>query len=146
MPREKRADTAVVITATGHLMEEVGRQVRAARQQRHLTQQALSRLVGVSRVTISKIENGHHKKVNPHYLEAIAGVLKLKSPFVTINQPPPPIVDSLPGAKPAREVSQIIERLYRLPLADQQRVSRLVEFVLIWYEGEADRVAVKGGQ
>lgn len=39
-------------------MEVLGRMIKSARQERHLTQEALGKLVGVQKAQISKLENG----------------------------------------------------------------------------------------
>lgn len=41
-------------------MEVLGRMIKSARQERHLTQEALGKLIGVQKAQISKLENGNN--------------------------------------------------------------------------------------
>ena len=56
------------------LPDEVGRQVRIARQSVELTQHELGQKVGLSRVSINQIENGKRKQLKVKVLKDIAFV------------------------------------------------------------------------
>jgi len=138
MPRGRRVTQFMPAVAEGHLISEIGQRVRAAREQQHLTQQDLSNLVGMSRVIISKIENGHHKSVNPHRIAAIAGALSLpERSFLALSLLPIRTVKEIgTTGDTSGEVKRVIERLHNLPTAQQQRISQLMELVLLLCESE----------
>ncbi len=67
---------------------EIGKKIRLLRKERGYTQEELAKMVGISRATLSKIENSSFSKVSAVVLENILSSLgygldiKPKNPFV----------------------------------------------------------------
>lgn len=59
-------------------MQNLGANIRAARKQRKLTQTDLSEMVGMSRATLSGIENGTVSEVGIRKVMALCSVLGLE--------------------------------------------------------------------
>jgi HTH-type transcriptional regulator / antitoxin HipB len=73
-------------------LHEIGQTIYTARKQRKLSQQGLAQLLGMSRATISGIENGTVPEIGIRKILAICSVLRLellaqtKSPRPTLQQ------------------------------------------------------------
>ena len=67
---------------------EIGKKIKTLRKERGFTQEELASMVGISRATLSKIENSSFNKVSAVVLENILSSLgygldiKPKNPFV----------------------------------------------------------------
>jgi len=67
---------------------EIGKKIKILRKERGFTQEELANMVGISRATLSKIENSSFNKVSAVVLENILSSLgygldiKPKNPFV----------------------------------------------------------------
>ena len=67
---------------------EIGKKIKILRKERGVTQEELANMVGISRATLSKIENSSFNKVSAVVLENILSSLgygldiKPKNPFV----------------------------------------------------------------
>jgi len=67
---------------------ELGKKIKTLRKERGITQQELAKKVGISRTTLSHIENGYFYKISVVTLEKLLSVLgytleiKPKNPFV----------------------------------------------------------------
>ena len=67
---------------------EIGKKIKTLRKERGFTQEELANMVGISRATLSKIENSSFNKVSAVVLENILSSLgygldiKPKNPFV----------------------------------------------------------------
>ena len=59
-------------------LPEIGQKLREARKAQHLSQGELAGLLGMSRATISAIENGTVGEIGVRKLMALAGVLDLE--------------------------------------------------------------------
>lgn len=59
-------------------MQSIGRALRTARKQRNLTQADLSRMIGMSRATLSSIENGTVNEVGIRKILALCSILGLE--------------------------------------------------------------------
>jgi DNA-binding XRE family transcriptional regulator len=62
-------------------MEVIGRMIKAARKQRHLTQEELGKLIGVRKAQISKIENS----TNSATIETVIKVFKALNAEIHFN-------------------------------------------------------------
>ena len=69
-------------------LEEIGTHIRQRRKERGYTQEELARLIGISRATLSKMENGIFAKVSATVLSNVLSTLgyeltvEAKNPFV----------------------------------------------------------------
>ncbi|MEZ5476404.1 MAG: helix-turn-helix domain-containing protein [Thiolinea sp.] len=59
-------------------LHELGQTIRQARKQQHMTQATLSELLGMSRATISALENGTVNEVGIRKVMAICSLLGLE--------------------------------------------------------------------
>lgn len=75
-------------------MQELGQAMRAARKQRKLTQRQLSEQLGMSRATISAIENGTVNEVGIRKVLAICSLLGLEM-LIQSHQPRRPTLHTL---------------------------------------------------
>jgi len=64
---------------------EVGSKIRDLRKEKSLTQEQLSKLCGISRVTLGKIERGEVTSVSVHVLDLILANLGYEIDFKSIN-------------------------------------------------------------
>lgn len=117
------------------LIPLIGRRVRAEREAAGLTQQDLARRAGITRVTLSEIENGHREQIKPAVIEAIARVVDRPVRVFFMNDPLVTDIGTLlQQYNLAPKIGMVLLRLVQLPLADQHRVGGLLEQALIWYE------------
>ena len=102
------------------LQKEIGKRIRSRREYLHLSQEALSELAGVSRVTISNWERGE-RSINAAELPALAEALKVPlAYFYGEEEIEGPLISSYySGLSPARRATadEIIRALW---LEDQQ--------------------------
>ncbi len=64
---------------------EIGSTIRDLRKEKSLTQEQLSKLCGISRVTLGKIERGEVTSVSVHILDLILANLGYEISFKSIN-------------------------------------------------------------
>ena len=64
---------------------EIGSTIRDLRKEKSLTQEKLSKLCGISRVTLGKIERGEVTSVSVHILDLILANLGYEISFQSIN-------------------------------------------------------------
>jgi len=64
---------------------EIGSNIRDLRKAKSLTQEQLSKLCGISRVTLGKIERGEVTSVSVHILDLILANLGYEISFKSIN-------------------------------------------------------------
>ena len=64
---------------------EIGSTIRDLRKEKSLTQEKLSKLCGISRVTLGKIERGEVTSVSVHILDLILANLGYEISFKSIN-------------------------------------------------------------
>lgn len=64
---------------------EIGSKIRDLRKEKSLTQEKLSKLCGISRVTLGKIERGEVTSVSVHILDLILANLGYEISFKSIN-------------------------------------------------------------
>ncbi len=69
-------------------LSELGDRIKKLRKERNITQQELAKRSGISRTTLSRIENGYFAKISVVTLEKILSLLgmsldiKPKNPFI----------------------------------------------------------------
>jgi transcriptional regulator with XRE-family HTH domain len=64
---------------------DIGSKIRDLRKEKSLTQEQLSKLCGISRVTFGKIERGEVTSVSIHVLDLILANLGYEIEFKSIN-------------------------------------------------------------
>jgi len=107
----------------------VGFYIKRAREEVGLTQQELSLRTGLSRVTISHLENGLRKQVKPELIKRISVVLGKKSDyFFGIEEETGNIcLSDLPNS-----LSDAIGAIMDLPKAEQEKIGNILKQMLIW--------------
>lgn len=73
----------------GHSMQELGQTIRASRKEKQMTQAELSELLGMSRATLSALENGTVREVGIRKVMAVCSVLGLELVAQPIRQQRP---------------------------------------------------------
>ncbi len=116
---------------------DVGERVRTARQLLGLTQEELAQKVGLSRVTINQIENGRRKQLKPEALRKIAEATeKSESYFYSAETMRDALRDLTQQNNISPQLGIVFLKLWTLARADQEKLCRLMEQLLIWYEAE----------
>ncbi len=116
---------------------DVGERVRTARQLLGLTQEELAQKVGLSRVTINQIENGRRKQLKPEALRKIAEATeKSESYFYSAETMRDALSDLTQQNNISPQLGIVFLKLWTLARADQEKLCRLIEQLLIWYEAE----------
>ena len=80
-PAERRK--AVIFPKQQQIMTVLGENIKLARKRRQLTQQLVCDRIGISRVTLRKIENGDSTVSIGHYL-SVLGVLGLANDLTQV--------------------------------------------------------------
>lgn len=70
-------------------MQELGQTIRASRKEKQMTQAELSELLGMSRATLSALENGTVREVGIRKVMAVCSVLGLELVAQPIRQQRP---------------------------------------------------------
>jgi len=71
------------------LLSDLGKRIKSLRKERSLSQEALAKEVGISRVTLSKLENGYFGNISIAMLDNILSILGYelellaKNPFIS---------------------------------------------------------------
>ena len=76
------------ISYNAYMLFDIGRQIRSERKRRKLSQADLAKLLGMSRATISQIENGTVQDVGVRKLIRILEVLGLELRVRSAGAPP----------------------------------------------------------
>ena len=75
------------------ILSELGDKIKTLRKQKNISQEQLAKMAGISRATLSKLENGYFTKISVATLDRILSILgysidiSSKNPFVK-NQIP----------------------------------------------------------
>ena len=70
---------------------DLGKRIKTLRKEKNLSQEKLAKEVGISRVTLSKLENGYFANVSIATLDNVLSILgyelelQVKNPFVTME-------------------------------------------------------------
>jgi len=70
---------------------DLGKRIKTLRKEKGLSQEKLAKEVGISRVTLSKLENGYFANVSIATLDNVLSILgyelelQVKNPFVTLE-------------------------------------------------------------
>jgi len=96
MCRSKKSVKECLITETvrglGMILFELGEKIKNLRKEKGISQEELAKKSGISRATLSKLENGNLTKISVATFDKILGVLgytidiKPKNPFLNRNQ------------------------------------------------------------
>ena len=74
------------------ILSDLGKRIKILRKERALSQEKLAKEVGISRVTLSKLENGYLANVSIATLDNVISILGyelelvVKNPFVSVVQ------------------------------------------------------------
>ena len=112
----------------------IGNRVRVAREALDLTQEALAEKSGLSRVTISQLEHGYRRRVNPEVLRAIATATEQdETYFYAMYTPNDGLVRFAEGVDLSPQLGALLPRLASLPPTEQSRLTALLEQMLDWF-------------
>lgn len=123
----------------------VGERVRIARQSLGMTQEALAQQVGVSRITINQIENGRRKQLKPDALRKIAEATKKPEHYFYgadtshVDPPQDALRDLIQQSKMSPQLGIVFLKLWTHSRPHQEKLGRLIEQLLLWYEAEVVR-------
>jgi len=73
------------------ILSNLGKHIKTLRKEKNLSQEKLAKEVGISRVTLSKLENGYFANVSIATLDNVLSILgyelelQVKNPFVTVE-------------------------------------------------------------
>ena len=73
------------------ILSDLGKRIKILRKEKSLSQEKLAKEVGISRVTLSKLENGYLANVSIATLDKVLSILgyelelAVKNPFVSID-------------------------------------------------------------
>jgi transcriptional regulator with XRE-family HTH domain len=131
----------------------VGERIRSARRALKMTQTTFARAIGVSRATVIALEKGQRRRINPERLRIIAALTKqpLDLFYAALA-----IEESLGSTMAMHtetigrsdalsthttypltaQVQKIIRTLALLPQEHQERLGRVLEQVMAWYESD----------
>ncbi len=74
------------------ILSDLGKRIKTLRKERALSQEKLAKEVGISRVTLSKLENGYLANVSIATLDNVVSILGyelelvVKNPFVSVEK------------------------------------------------------------
>ncbi|GIK40376.1 MAG: hypothetical protein BroJett011_42090 [Chloroflexota bacterium] len=101
--------------------------IREARKAKGFSQDQLAEKVGLTRVSISHIENGRRKSIKPRTLRKLAQVLE--KPEVYFYREVMPSLDSLPDS-----LRGVMTRLLALPRPQQEKLGHIFEQIVDLYQ------------
>lgn len=131
------AEDYCIMQSTKHtpLIKEVGLRIQSVRQELGISQDALGQKVGLSRVSISQIENGRRKQLKPKLIRKIAG--ELQRPewyFYGIDRDTELMHTSMWQGKPTSRLEGLIARLLSLSGSQQEELGEIIDRLITWYE------------
>lgn len=113
------------------ITEIAANRIREARKDQRLSQDDLAKRVGLTRVTISHIENGQRKSLKPEVIRKFAQVLNQPEAYfygeVTKS------MEALPSS-----LKDAVERLFDLPHSQQEKLGSIIGKIVDWYESEVN--------
>ena len=74
------------------ILSDLGKRIKTLRKEKKLSQEKLAKEVGISRVTLSKLENGYLANVSIATLDNVVSILGyelelvVKNPFVSMDK------------------------------------------------------------
>jgi transcriptional regulator with XRE-family HTH domain len=101
----------------------LGEKIKLARKAKGLSQDELALKVGLSRVSISHLENGRRKSLKPATLGKLAEALK--KPEAYFYEATIPSLDSLP-----KVLKEVIMHLVDLPYLEQERLGHIFKQII----------------
>lgn len=114
------------------IIRTIAKRVREARNERGLTQDQLAEKVGLTRVSINHIENSGIKTIKPENIQRIAKALE--KPEAYFYGEATHTLDSLPDS-----LRKAVTRLFVFPGPQQEKLGRIIEKIVDWYEAEVIR-------
>ena len=73
------------------ILSDLGKRIKVLRKEKSLSQEKLTKEVGISRVTLSKLENGYFANVSIATLDNVLSILgyelelQVKNPFASVE-------------------------------------------------------------
>ena len=101
----------------------LGEKIKLARKAKGFSQAELALRVGLSRVSISHIENGQRKSIKPATLGKLAEALE--KPETYFYEETVPSLDSLPGV-----LKEVIIHLLDRPYVEQKRLGHIFKQII----------------
>lgn len=101
----------------------LGEKIKLARKAKGFSQDELALSVGLSRVSISHLENGRRKSLKPAILDKLAKVLE--KPETYFYAEITPSLDSLP-----KVLKEAIMHLLDLPYVEQERLGHIFKQII----------------
>jgi transcriptional regulator with XRE-family HTH domain len=119
------------------IIREVGVRIRNAREELGLSQSELSVKLEMSRVSISQIENGRRKQVKPELICKIAKALdKPETYFYSVEPDKETLLPLTSQVDLSHPLEDTFQKLRSLPRPQQEKLGRIIEELLTWYEPE----------
>ena len=107
----------------------LGEKIKLARKAKGFSQNELALRVGLSRVSISHLENGRRKSLKPATLGKLAEALE--KPETYFYAETMPSLDGLPEV-----IKEVIMRLLDLPFVEQERLGHIFKQIIDLREGK----------
>ena len=101
----------------------LGEKIKVTRKAKGFSQAELALKVGLSRVSISHLENGHRKSIKPATLRKLAETLE--KPETYFYEVAVPSLDSLPQV-----LKEVISHLLDLPYVEQERLGHIFKQII----------------
>ncbi len=148
MNKRKKINLQFTVGSTP-IITTIGKRVRDARDEAGLSQEKLAQEIGLSRISLSKIETGRRKQVRPDTIRKIAKIVgKSEGYFYRVD-------DNLPrhevpvGATDTEAILTLINRiglttsiqdilvkLSAFSHPQQEKLGNLITQLLAWYESQ----------
>jgi transcriptional regulator with XRE-family HTH domain len=106
----------------------LGEKIKVARKAKGLSQDELALNVGLSRVSISHLENGHRKSIKPETLGKLAEILDQSETY--FYEETMPSFDNLPEV-----LREVIRHLLDRPYVEQERLGYIFKQIIDLREG-----------
>lgn len=107
---------------------EIGQRICLAREEAGLTQQQLGQAVGLTWVTISQIENGKRKQLNPQRMQDIAKALGKTEAYIYGFPLPDSLYPSRSDVPPV--LVEAWEEILSLSTSRQNRIGHIIKDML----------------
>lgn len=107
----------------------LGEKIKLARKAKRFSQEELALTVGLSRVSISHLENGRRKSLKPATLGKLAEALE--KPEAYFYEETMPTLDNLPEV-----LKEVIRRLLDHPYVEQERLGHIFRQIIGLCEGK----------
>ncbi len=119
-------------------IRNIGQRIQKARKARKLSQTELGERVHLSRVTISQIENGKRRHINPMIIQHIAQALNKPEEYF-YDLPQERCGEKIPAKvtgtqNSSSSLNEVVKKLFLLPVPQQNKAAHLIAELLSWRE------------